>query len=330
MKRAIWLAGLSCFLVLGLHGQDSAVVDSLKESVVLGLEKPGDLNTASEATQGEEVVDGPTDIFSWINSNTGSILKSLVFLLLTWLILRFAKKILEIIAERNANFRIRIKGVIPVVSFIVWALVIYMIIVKVFAPAKQTTLAATASLGLAFGFAAQDILKNIFAGIIILFDAPFRVGDKIEVGSHYGEVTRIGLRSTKIVTPDDSIVTLPNSDLMNSSVSNANSGEANCQVVAELHLPQGVDTTRVRQIATEAAQVSKYVYLEKPIAVLFFHEVLHDKTYLKMRLKAYVLDIRSEFAFKSDMTELVLKELIKEGILPKHDLLLDNETGHEE
>lgn len=328
MKRVIWLAAVFCFTTLGLVAEDSTTRDSSKTAVSQILEKPTGEKPNPETIETDVKSGSEGDILELINSNT--VFKSLIILLLTWLVLRFAKKILEVFAERNANFRIRIKGVIPIISFVTWAVVIYVIIVKVFAPPRQTTLAATASLGLAFGFAAQDILKNIFAGIIILFDAPFRVGDKIEVGSHYGEVIRIGLRSTKIVTPDDSMVTLPNSDLMNSSVSNANSGEANCQVVAELHLPQGVDTTRVRQIATEAAQVSKYVYLEKPIVVLFFHEVLHDKTYLKMRLKAYVLDIRSEFAFKSDMTELVLKELIKEGVLPKHDLLLDNETGIQE
>lgn len=328
MKRAIWLMAIGCFLTTVLLAQDTVAQDTVKPVLSESLAEKSPEKGGTDVVKEEAQAETPSDFLDLINSNT--VFKSLFFLLLTWLVLRFVKKILEIFAERNANFRIRIKGIIPVVSFITWAVVIYIIIVKVFAPPKQTTLAATASLGLAFGFAAQDILKNIFAGIVILFDAPFRVGDKIEVGSHYGEVTRIGLRSTKIVTPDDSMVTLPNSDLMNSSVSNANSGEANCQVVAELHLPQGIDTIRVRQIATEAAQVSKYVYLEKPIVVLFFHEVLHDKTYLKMRLKAYVLDIRSEFAFKSDMTELVLRELIKEGILPKHDVLLDHETGTQE
>jgi small-conductance mechanosensitive channel len=128
-------------------------------------------------------------------------------------------------------------------------------------------------------------------------------------------VLEVGLRSTRIVTADDSVVTIPNSEMMNQSISNSNSSENNCQVVAELFLPQTIDTQRVREIATEVAQVSKYIYLNKPIAVVFFSELTNNKVYLKMRLKAYVMDIRYEFAFKSEMTELVLLELQKEGLI---------------
>lgn len=104
---------------------------------------------------------------------------------------------------------------------------------------------------------------------MIIFDRPFQVGDKIEIEDYYGEVIKIGLRSTRIVTPDDSMVTIPNGDLMSKPVSNSNSGEPNCQVVAELYLPINIDTEKVRQIALEAAQVSRYVYLNKPIVILF-------------------------------------------------------------
>lgn len=242
---------------------------------------------------------------------------SLLLLLVAWLVVRLFKRALETFSERSTKHRITIKGLIPVATILLWSLASYIIIVAVFAPPRETLFAGMASLGLALGFAAQDILKNIFAGIIILFDSPFRVGDKIEVGSHYGEVIAIGLRSTKIITPDDSMVTIPNNDAMNTAVSNSNTGEAFCQVVAELYLPPHLDTVAVRKLAIEAAQVSKYIYLNKPIAVLFFNEIHHGVPFYKMRLKAYVMDIRSEFAFKSDMTELVMQQLFKEGLLDK-------------
>jgi small-conductance mechanosensitive channel len=200
-------------------------------------------------------------------------------------------------------------------------LVIYIIIAGIFQPPAATLLAVIASLGIAVGFAAQDIFKNIFGGIMILFDRPFQVGDKIEAGNYYGEVVKIGLRSTRIVTPDDSLVSIPNGDIMTQSVSNSNAGEPNCQVVAEIFLPITVDTEKVRQIATEAAQVSKYIYLNKPISVLFFNEVKERRSYYKMRLKAYVMDIRYEFNFKSDMTELVMKELLQQKIISPSDFV---------
>lgn len=242
----------------------------------------------------------------------------IIFILGIFLI-KFTTKVLELFAERSTKYRISIKGIVPVFRILGWSLVVYVIIAGIFRPPAATLLAVAASLGIAIGFAAQDIFKNIFGGIMILFDRPFQVGDKIEAGQHYGEVVKIGLRSTRIVTPDDSLVSIPNGDVMTQPVLNSNAGEPNCQVVAEIYLPITIDTERVRQIATEAAQVSKYIFLDKPIVVLFFNEVKERRSYFKMRLKAYVMDIRYEFAFKSDMTELVMKELIKQKIISPSD-----------
>ncbi len=238
---------------------------------------------------------------------------------LGYFIIRFLTQLVELIGERSTNYRIMIKGFVPVVRIIGWIVVIFVIIAGVLQPRIEAVLALTASVGVAVGFASQDILKNIFGGVIILLDAPFKVGDKIEIGSHYGEVVEIGLRSTRIVTPDDSLVSIPNGELMNQSVSNSNAGELNCQVVAEIYLPLDIDTERVRSIAQEAAQTSRYIFLNKPIAVLFFNEVKERRPYYKMRLKAYVMDIRYEFIFKSELTEIVIRELLHEQIISTDD-----------
>ena len=229
--------------------------------------------------------------------------------------LRFSRWLLEFFAEKSARYRITIKGFVPVVMIFGWTGILFFIINSIIDPPIETIITISASLGIAVGFASQDILKNIFGGIVIIFDRPFQVGDKIEVGSYYGEVVSIGLRSTKIVTPDDSLVSVPNSDIVNNSVSNSNAGEANCQVVAEIYLPLDCNIPKCREIALEAAKTSRYIYLKKPVVALFFNEIKERKPYLKMRLKAYVADIRDEFAFKSDMTELVIAEFVKEGIL---------------
>ena len=236
-----------------------------------------------------------------------------------YFIIRFLTQLVELIGERSTNYRIMIKGFVPVVRIIGWIVVIFIIIAGVLQPRIEAVLALTASVGVAVGFASQDILKNIFGGVIILLDAPFKVGDKIEIGSHYGEVVEIGLRSTRIVTPDDSLVSIPNGELMNQSVSNSNAGELNCQVVAEIYLPLDIDTERVRSIAREAAQTSRYIFLNKPITVLFFNEVKERRPYYKMRLKAYVMDIRYEFIFKSELTEIVIRELLREQIITTGD-----------
>ncbi|SMD38197.1 Mechanosensitive ion channel [Reichenbachiella faecimaris] len=242
---------------------------------------------------------------------------SLIFIIVGYFVIKFTSRILEIFAERSTKYRITIKSVIPVIKILGWVVVIFLIVVGIYQPPASTVLAFSASIGVAVGFASQDILKNIFGGIVILFDRPFNSGDKIQVGDTYGEVVEIGLRSTRIVTPDDNLVTIPNGEIMNSSVSNANAGEANCQVVAEIYLPINADTVHVRALAIQAAQVSKYVFLNKPIVVVFSNEHKERQSIIKMKIKAYVLDIRDEFKFKSEMTEIVIKKLLEEGILTK-------------
>ncbi len=318
---------LLLFLVVGyLSFSQSAPIsagnDSImtRNNIITSLDSINASSSAKDTTSEgltQDVLKPLSPVYDFLS--TRKILWTVVVLVLAFFGIKIVIRILSFFAEKSTTYRFTIKGLIPLFRIISWTVVITFIIAGIFAPDFATIIAFSASIGVAVGFAAQDILKNIFGGIMIIFDQPFKVGDKIEIGNYYGEVLEIGLRSTRIVTADDSIVSVPNSEIMNQSVSNSNSGEANCQVVAEFFLPMDIDTEQVRKIAIEGAQVSRFVYLEKPIVALFFQEIKDRKSYLKMRLKAYVLDIRYEFAFKSDMTELVLKALIDEGIIDKKD-----------
>lgn len=293
---------------------DSIITD--QETIVADTTIKNKVENATERknkpTLREELMQAP-DVKKVISF--GKIFWSIVFIAIGYFILRAIGGVLSLFAERKPRYKPLIFRTLPILKILGWSFIVYIIISGVFQPPRETVFAFFASVGVAIGFAAQDLIKNIFGGLMIMFDKPFQIGDKIESGKYYGEVLEVGLRSTRIVTADDSVVTIPNSEMMNQSISNSNSSENNCQVVAELFLPQTIDTQLVREIATEVAQVSKYIYLNKPIAVVFFSELTNNKVYLRMRLKAYVMDIRHEFAFKSEMTELVLRELQKEGLI---------------
>jgi small-conductance mechanosensitive channel len=250
----------------------------------------------------------------------GKVFWSAVVLLAGWLAIKYLTRLSEAIAERWVPLRFAIKRLIPMIRIGGWTLVIYIVIADVLAPPIATLVALTASAGIAVGFASQDILKNIFGGVMILVDRPFQVGDKIEVGKYYGEVLNIGLRAVRIVTPDDSQVSIPNSEMVNQSVSNANSGENNCQVVAEFYFPPHIDLVKAKKIAYRAAAASRYIYMNKPISIIVKNEINEGRSLLKMRLKAYVLDIRYEFPFSSEMTERVMSEFLKRGLVTPRDL----------
>lgn len=299
---------------LVLNAQDTPVMDHIQ---IDSLNHPVQMDSMAGAqqttkTDTEKGLSPPsvTDIVS-----VSKIIWTLIFLLVGYFLIRLFIALFNRFTIRFPRYEFRIKRIIPIFRIFAWVFILYLIIVGIYNPPASTLLAFFASVGVAVGFAAQDLLKNIFGGLVVMFDRPFQIGDKIEAGKYYGEVIEIGIRSTKIVTPDDSIVTVPNCEFMTQYVSNANSGANHCQVVAEIYLPLHVDTERVRQIATEAAQVSKYIFLNKPVVVLFFNEIYDRRTVLKMRLKAYVSKLDKEFAFKSEMTEIVIKSLLDEGII---------------
>jgi len=248
------------------------------------------------------------------------ILWTIIIFLVAFISIRYVSKLLETIGERWTNLRLLIKGLVPIIRIGAWTFVIYFIIAAIISPPIETLIAVTASAGIAVGFASQDILKNIFGGIMILFDRPFQVGDKIQVGSHYGEVIQIGLRTVRMNTPDDSMVSIPNSEIVNQSVSNSNSGQFNCQVVSEYYLPGHINLTRLKKICYYSAAVSKYAYLKKPITIIIKNEVHQGRSILKVRLKAYVLDLRYECVFSSELTERVIEQLLKEKLIQANEL----------
>ncbi|MBN2349097.1 MAG: mechanosensitive ion channel [Bacteroidales bacterium] len=291
----------------------------LKKIVLINLLAGIALNlySAAKDTIASDTLNTPLKLVSEVSSETkamsgyfslSKIIISIIIITLTYVFLRIISGLLSIWAERNTKHRVTIKGFIPLIRIFVWLGALSFILVAVFRPPLASVLAFSASIGVAIGFASQDLLKNIFGGIIIIIDKPFQIGDKVQIGDYYGEVKSIGLRSTRITTPDDSLVSVPNAEVMNQSVSNANSGEENCQVVTEIFLPLTADMHKIKQSAIEAAQVSKFIYLNKPIAVLFFQENIGLKVMLKVKVKAYVNDIRNEFAFKSELTEILTHE----------------------
>ncbi len=300
-----------------------AVNDSLR-ATVLGLvalqaQLPAGGNGGGEAS--DSVSQGTTgeirDAVSDRARNWGlRIFFSLIFLAFAWLVIRLVGWVLNRLAERSAHRRLFYKRLAPISRILLWALAAAFTALVILDVDAGGLVAAGAAGGVALGFASQDILKNVFGGLIVLFDQPFQVGDKISVAGSYGEVVSIGLRSTRIVTPDDNLVTVPNAQVVEGQVPNANAGELNCQVVTDLWLPGWVDEARAKDIAFQAATSSKFVFHNKPVVVLVKDEF--DRVPLThLKVKAYVLDPRYEFLFASDVTERARASFRDAGLLPR-------------
>jgi len=249
--------------------------------------------------------------------NLEVVIEIAVIVLVTSLFLFGIHRFSLFLAARFPRHRVQISTSFPVLRLLIWTGIIIFIVTMVIRPEMNTLVAISATVGVAFGLGAQEVVKNILAGIMILLDRPFRVGDMIRVDKFYGEVVLIGLRTSRIHTFDDSTICIPNGLFLNTPVSNSNSGALVEQVVVEFILPGSVNVREVKELMEEAAFCSPYIYRKKPVVVLVEDHFDHGFQSL-FKVKAYVMDVRFERLIASDITERIKEDIVSRGILPKN------------
>ena len=205
-----------------------------------------------------------------------------------------AKRVLFLQIATMINFALYIGGI---------TLLIY----AVLRPPKEVLLAIAGSAAVAIGISLKDIVASLVAGVILLFDRPFQVGDRVSFGDTYGEITGIGLRTVKLVTLDDNLVTIPNSRFLTDVVSSGNAGALDMMVVMDFHIALDADLDLARKIIREMVTTSRFTYLKKPVSVLTSEISIAERLAVRVRAKAYVLDCRFEKAFETDVVTRVLK-----------------------
>lgn len=253
----------------------------------------------------------PIEIITRVSPMT--ILYVLLVLAATYVLVRMSTAALYALSERAPRARFFFMMLAPILRFVLW-LGSGFLVLAIFAPSRDTLFAVLASVGIALGLGAQDLVKNLIGGLVILVDRPYQVGDRVKIGEAYGEIDHIGLRSTKLTTPDDTRVTIPNSEILSGKAWNANSGVPTCQVVTDLYLPHDTDPSEALEIGYEAAYSSPYILLSKPVVVLL-QDGFEYGPFLRLRVKAYVYDHRFESRFQSDITLRAKAEFLRRGLL---------------
>lgn len=244
----------------------------------------------------------------------------LLLLVLTYYLIRLSKFVLEALSRRLSRQRPVLLRLVPVIRISLWLAVAYVIVFGILEPSRESLIALWATMGVGIGLAAQDVLKNIFGGLVILLDRPFQTGDLIDIGEHHGEVINIGLRATLLRTRDDTIVAMPNAEVVRQPVLNANSGALDCMVVVELDIPAFADPVAVRTIAREAAVTSPFVYTAKPVTIQTRAEISGNRFYTRLIIRAYVYDHRLETEFLADVAARARRGLMDAGIVADDDL----------
>ncbi len=140
-------------------------------------------------------------------------------------------------------------GKIIVVAFSAYALML------IWGINPTAWLASAGIIGMAVGFAAKDSLANLFGGIFVIADAPYKVGDFVQLDSgERGMVTQIGLRSTRILSRDDIEITVPNAVMANSKIINENGGRWEKERIrAKVGVAYGSDVDHVCAVLLDIA-----------------------------------------------------------------------------
>lgn len=218
---------------------------------------------------------------------------------LAWLLILLAERLIPWVAERlPSRFRLWLLPAVPVWRLVVVLAAVLQIFTLVFRPEWQNLLTLGAAGVLAVGFAFKDFISSLVAGMVNLFERPCRPGDWVEIDGVYGEIQSLHWRSLRLLTPDDTVVTIPNSMLWTHTIHNSNDGSTTLMCVAHFYLDPDHDGAAALAMLRDAALSSPYVSLEKPILV-----VAEEKPWAShYRVKAYPTDGRDQFRFVTDLT----------------------------
>ncbi len=244
--------------------------------------------------------------------DTGILFTVLLIILFSYFLSRLLTILLAKLSEIVGKHRIKVKILIPIVKLGIYGIAVYYILIKVLQFSGQQFLVFGGLFGAALGFGLKDLFSDYVGGIMIILETPYQVGDKIKMGEYYGEVNDIGLRATKLITPDDSFVSVPNGLIFGQSVASANKGTSEMMVVIDLYIAGESDAGHAMKILREAVVSSKYVYISKDRPVVLLHKAF--PFYTRLRAKAYVNDLRDEFKFESDVSTRAWVEFRKSNI----------------
>ena len=274
------------------------------------------LLSAVAQAQGQDVSD--EEIMTQVARSIrwGGVFTSVFVIAGAWIGVRFFNNFIENLGDRFTARRMLFQKIGTIVQFFVYIGTIATVIALSIRIDNRVLAVIGGTAAVAFGFAIRDLVASFIAGIMIMIDQPFQVGDRVSFGGEYGDITAIGLRSVRMQTLDDNTVTIPNNKFLTDITSCGNYGALDMQVVMDFYIGLDQDLDVAREIVTEAGLTSRYVHLPKPVVVLVNQVIKENYVAVRLRLKAYVLDTKYENAFQTDVNLRVMRAFEQRGIAP--------------
>ncbi|MCK4460923.1 MAG: mechanosensitive ion channel family protein [candidate division Zixibacteria bacterium] len=184
---------------------------------------------------------------------------------------------------------------------------------------------------LAIALAAQETIANMIGGFVIMIDRPFRVGDRVRLGDGTTAVVdQVGIRSTKFRTFDNTLIIVPNSELMKSTVHNLTYPHPRLRVQIDVGVGYDSDIDQVRQVMLDEAD-NHSIVLADPKPSWYFLEF--GDSSLNVSLRCWVADPSERFRTASELREGILSRFREEGIeipFPQRVVTMVPKTSSEE
>ena len=192
------------------------------------------------------------------NMVTLAALTTMVVFIWSMFLVRFTRLILGLISSLPDSFRMVQSQTLPLFNNLATIIIVAGALYFIFLAWNIDVTAWVASagiLGIAVSFAAKDTLSNLFSGVFILADAPYKIGDFIVLDSgERGMVTHIGIRSTRLLTRDDVEITVPNGVMGNAKITNEAGGpDQRRRIRVRVGVAYGSDIDHVRATLMEVA-----------------------------------------------------------------------------
>ena len=232
---------------------------------------------------------------------------------LAWVSILLVERLVPRLAKRlPARLRMYLLPSIPVFRLAILIITFAMIVPMVIQTSLQNLIAILGFTAVALGFAFKDYISSLIAGIVAIYERPYRVGDWVTIDGAYGEVQSLSLRALRLYTPDDTVVNIPHIKIWTTNIFNANDGNRNLLCVAHFYVDPDHDAARARQKLHDVALTSPYLDINHRIRVI----VQEQPWGTHYQLKAYPLDSREQFQFISDLTVRGKDALAKMGVKP--------------
>ncbi|OCH10967.1 mechanosensitive ion channel family protein [Aliivibrio fischeri] len=241
---------------------------------------------------------------------------SFFIILGAWLFLRFIQSIVDGVSSQFAQRRMLMQKLQSFFQFFIYMSTAVAVFMLSFRVDDRVLALIGGTIAVSVGFALKDLTASFIAGLTVMIDRPFQVGDRVTFEGHYGDIIAIGLRSVRMQTLNDDIITIPNNKFLNEVTVSGNYGGLDMQVVIPFYIGMDQDINKARDIIQEAASSSRYIHLPKPVVVLVKQTITDNYLAIQLTCKAYVVDIKFEKLFETDITLRVMQEFRKANIIP--------------